>query len=194
MKIKVGISNHHVHLTNDTLKILFGENYKLEIEHALSQPEEFSSTAKVTLEGPKGRLENVRVVGPTRVYSQVEISKTDSFKLGVNPPVRNSGDLIGSSPITIIGPNGQITLNEGCIISTRHIHISYKDLEKYGLKNKQTVSIKIDSEKSSILEKVYIKAMEKANLELHLDTDDANANMLKQSDEVELIYEQDRDL
>lgn len=194
MKVKVGISNHHVHLTEDTLKILFGQNYKLEAEHNLSQPEEFASTSKVTIQGTKGKLENIRVVGPTRAYNQVEISKTDAFKLGVNPPVRNSGDLIGSSPITIIGPNGQITLNEGCIIATRHIHISYNDLEKYSLKNKQTVSIKIDSEKPSILEKVYIKAMERANLELHLDTDDANANMLKQGDEVELIYEQDRDL
>lgn len=192
MKIKVGISNHHVHLINETLKVLFGESYKLEVEHALSQPGEFASTSKVTLEGPKGKLENVRVVGPTRSYNQVEISKTDAIKLGLNPPVRNSGDLIGSSPITIIGPNGQITLNEGCIIATRHIHIPYCDLKKYGLTDKQIVSIKIESEKPSILEKVYIKAMEKANIELHLDTDDANANMLKQGDEVELIYEQDR--
>lgn len=194
MKVKVGISNHHVHLTDETLKILFGKDYKLEIEHPLSQPGEFASTSKVTIQGLKGKLENVRVVGPTRAYNQVEISKTDAFKLGVNPPVRNSGDLVGSSPITIIGPNGQITLNEGCIIATRHIHISNNDLDKYHLHNGQTVSIKITSEKPSILEKVYIKAIEKANLELHLDTDDANANMLKQGDEVELIYEQNRDL
>lgn len=187
LKIKVGISNHHVHLTDESLKFLFGDSYTLKVENLLSQPNEFSSTAKVTIQGVKGKLENVRVVGPTRAYNQVEISKTDAFKLGLNPPVRNSGDLAGSTPITIIGPHGQIVLNEGCIIATRHIHISLDDLEKYHLHNGQTVSIKINSEKPSILQSVYIKATDKAKLELHLDTDDANANMLKQGDEVELI-------
>lgn len=189
MKVKVGISNHHVHLTDETLEILFGKGYKLEVEHPLSQPNEFASTSKVVIQGSKGKIENVRVVGPTRNYNQVEVSKTDAFKLGVNPPVRNSGDLINSSPITIIGPCGQITLNEGCIIATRHIHISNEDMKKYHLHNGQTVSVKINSDKPAILGNVYIKGVKGAKLELHLDTDDANANLIKQDDEVEVIYE-----
>ena len=189
MKVKVGISNHHVHLTNETLEVLFGKGYKLEIQKELSQKGQFASTSLVTIKGPKGGIPNVRVLGPTRNYNQVEISKTDCFKLGVNPPVRNSGDLIGSSPITIIGPCGQITLNEGCIIATRHIHISFDDLKKLNLTNDSKVKVKIDGEKGAILDNVYLKAGDESSLELHLDTDDANANLIKQGDEVEVVYE-----
>ena len=189
MKIKVGVSNHHVHLTKEVLETLFGKDYKLEIQKPLSQPGQFASTSKVTIKGPKSEIENVRVLGPTRVYNQVEISKTDAIKLGVNPPVRNSGDLKNSSPITIIGPNGQVTLNEGCIIATRHIHISYDNLEKYEFDNGQTVSVKINSEKPAVLKNVYIKAIEQACFELHLDTYDANGNLINQGDEVEIICE-----
>lgn len=189
MKIKVGVSNRHVHLTKETLEILFGKDYKLEIQKELSQKGQFASTSLVTIKGPKGIIENVRVLGPVREYNQVEISKTDSFKLGVNPPVRNSGDLKESSPITIIGPNGEINLNEGCIIPTRHVHISFEDLEKLGFKNNEKVYIKVNGEKQSILGNVYIKASEEGTFELHLDTDDANANLIIQGDEVELERE-----
>ena len=189
MKIKTGVSNRHVHLTKETIEILFGKNYKLEIQKELSQKGQFASTSLVSIKGPKGSIENVRILGPARDYDQIEISKTDSFKLGINPPVRNSGDLKGSSPITLIGPNGQIDLKEGCIIPTRHIHISFEDLEKLGFKNNDKVYIKIDGEKPAILSNVYLKASEDANLELHLDTDDANANLIMQGTEVELERE-----
>lgn len=187
MKINVGVSNRHVHLTKESVSILFGENFELTNFKELSQKGMFACQEKVTIEGPKGKIENVRIVGPYRPYNQIEISKTDSFILGVNPPVRNSGDLENSCPITIIGPKGKLELSNGCIIAARHIHISYDDLEKLNLKNNNTVSIKINSEKPAILSNVYLKASEDATLELHLDTDDANANLLKQGDEVEII-------
>lgn len=187
MKISVGISNRHVHLTKDALEVLFGKDFKLEIQKELSQKGQFASTSLVTIKGPKGEIPNVRILGPVREYNQVEISKTDSFKLGVNPPVRNSGDLNGSSPITLIGPNGTLELNKGCIIATRHIHISYDNLNKIGLPNNSKVQIKINGEKGGILDNVYLKASENGTLELHVDTDDANANLLNQGDLVEVI-------
>ena len=157
MEVNVGISNRHVHLKKETLDLLFGKDFELEIQKELSQKGQFAS-------------------------------KTDSFKLGVNPPVRNSGDLEGSEKITIIGPNATIELDEGCIIATRHIHITFDELEKLDLKNNRTVSIKINGEKGSTLDNVYLKASEDATLELHLDTDDANACLLSQGDKVKVIF------
>ena len=187
MKINVGVSNRHVHLTKDALETLFGKDYKLEIQKPLSQKGQFATTSFVTIKGPKGQIENVRILGPERNYNQIEISKTDSFKLGLNPPVRNSGDLENSSPITIVGPLGELNLDKGCIIATRHIHISTEDLNKFGFKNNEKVFIRINSEKSAVLGDVYLKASEDATLELHIDTDDANANLVKQNDTVELV-------
>lgn len=189
MKINVGVSNRHVHLTKNSLETLFGEGFELTIQKELSQKGQFASTSLVTIKGEKGEIENVRILGPVRNYDQVEISKTDCFKLGVNPPVRNSGDLQGSSPITIIGPKGKIDLENGCIIATRHIHLSFDDLHKLNLINGSKVKVKIDGEKGAILDNVYLKADENGSLELHLDTDDANAHLIKQGDLVEVIYE-----
>ncbi len=189
MKISVGVSNRHIHLTKESLEILFGSNYNLEILKGLKQPGQFASSSLVTIKGPKGQIENVRILGPLREYNQVEVSKTDCYTLGINPPVRNSGDLKGSSPITIIGPKGELHLEEGCIIATRHIHISYRDLEKLHLEKVSKVKIKIDGEKGAILDNVYLKPSENGCLELHLDTDDANAHLVKQDDLVEVIYE-----
>lgn len=188
MEVNVGISNRHVHLKKETLDLLFGKDFELEIQKELSQKGQFASKQTVSIKGPKGQIDNVRILGPVRSYNQVEVSKTDSFKLGVKPPVRNSGDLEGSEKITIIGPNATIELDEGCIIATRHIHITFDELEKLGLKNNRTVSIKIEGEKGSTLDNVYLKASEDATLELHLDTDDANACLLSQGDKVKVIF------
>lgn len=188
MKINVGVSNRHVHLTKETLELLFGKDFELEVLKELSQKGQFASKQTVSIKGPKGEIENVRILGPVREYNQVEISKTDSFKLGVKPPVRNSGDLTGSEKITIIGPNNEIELTEGCIIATRHIHISFEELNKLGLKNNSTVSIKVKGEKGAILDNVYLKASDEATLELHLDTDDANGCLISQNDKVEVIF------
>lgn len=187
MKISIGVSNKHVHLTRQHLNILFGDNYELEKKNDLTQPGQFASTAIVTIKTDKSEINNVRVLGPTRDYTQVEISKTDSYKLGINPPIRDSGDLKGSSKITIIGPSGSVDLEEGCIIATRHIHILPSQVKMYGLEGKDTVNVKLFGEKGGIISNVHLKVSEEAFFELHLDTDDANAHLIKNGDIGEIL-------
>lgn len=187
MKVSIGVSNRHVHLTKAHLSILFGDGYELEKKNDLTQPGQFASTALVTIKTDKSEIENVRVLGPVRNYTQVEISKTDAYKLGLNPPVRNSGDVIGSSPVTLIGPNGSIDLEEGCIIASRHIHILPAQVKMYGLEGKDKVNVKLNGEKGGIITNVYIKPSEEAFFELHLDTDDANAHLIKNGDIGEIL-------
>lgn len=190
MKVTVGISNHHVHLTKEHLEILFGKNYELHELRPLKQPDQFASQETVSIETPKSKIENVRILGPIRSYTQVEISKTDAVKLGLNPPVRNSGDLKGSETITIIGPNGKITIEDACILATRHIHITPLERKKLGLESVSKVSVKIEGEKAGILAQVHIKEAENSYFEMHLDTDDANAFLLKNNDNVEILIEE----
>lgn len=185
MKVLLGISNRHIHLCEEDYKVLFG-NIELEKVKDLVQPGEFASNLKVTLKTPKSEIKNVRLLGPLRKYSQVEISKTDSFSLGLNPPVRNSGDLEGAEEITIVGPNGEVT-KKCCIIATRHLHINPEERKKYGLENVSKVKVKIESEKTTIFEDVWVKESPKYVLELHLDTDDGNGALAKTGDYVEII-------
>lgn len=187
MKVSIGVSNRHVHLTKEHLEVLFGESYELEKKSDLTQPGMFASNSLVTIKTSKSEIENVRIVGPVRNYTQVEISKTDAYKLGINPPIRNSGDVSGSSPITIIGPVGTLNLEEGCIIPTRHIHILPSQLKMYGLEGRDEVSVKVAGEKGGILNNVHLKVSEDSFFELHLDTDDANAHLLKNGDIGEII-------
>ena len=187
MKISVGVSNRHVHLKREHVDILFGENFELEVKKELTQPGTFASNQVVTLKTDKGVIENVRVLGPLRDYTQVEISRTDAYKLGLNPPVRNSGDLSGSEIVTLIGPKGEVTIKEGCIIATRHIHLSEEHIREYNLEGREKVSIKVNGEKGGILDNVYLKVLPNSYLELHLDTDDANAHLIKNGDIVEII-------
>lgn len=185
MKITVGVSNRHIHLTKDDYKILFGD-IPFTKRNDLNQPGMFASELVVTLKGSKREIENVRVLGPLRTYTQVEISKTDAYYLGTNPPVRNSGEVENAGEITIIGPKG--TINTNCaILAARHIHVDKKIREEHGLVGIDKVSIKIPGEKSGIIDNVFLKDSEEAYFELHLDTDDANAHLLKQDDEVEII-------
>lgn len=185
MKVKVGVSNHHVHLCEDDYKILFGElEFTKKVD--LNQPGEFASMLTVSIKGEKGQIDNIRVLGPLRGYTQVEISKTDSYKLGVNPPVCASGDLSNASLITIIGPSGSVERN-ACIIANRHIHVDKDILKENSLEGVKEVSIRVSGCKSGILENVSLKETPKAYFEVHLDTDDANAFLLKQNDEVEII-------
>lgn len=187
MKISIGVSNRHVHLKEEHLKILFGSDFELEKKNDLKQPGQYASNSVVTIRTEKSEISNVRVLGPIRPYTQVEISKTDAYKLGVNPPIRDSGDLKGSSPITIIGPKGIVDLEEGCIIPTRHIHILPSQVSMYGLEGKDVVSVKIDGEKGGILTNVHLKVSEESYFELHLDTDDANAHLIKNGDIGEIL-------
>lgn len=182
MEVSIGVSNRHVHLTEEHLKILFGDEYKLEELKKIKQPGQFASTAKVTLKTEKDVIENVRILGPIRPYTQVEISKTDAFKLGLNPPIRTSGDLCGSCPITIVGPKGELKLSEGCIIADRHIHINPKQMQLYGLEGLEKVDVLVSGIKGGILYNVNLKVSEDSYYELHIDTDDANAHFVKDGD------------
>lgn len=184
MKVILGISNRHVHLTKEHLSILFGENYELKKIKDLNQPNQFLNSDRVILKTEKGTLENVAIVGPLREYTQVEISKTDAINLGLNPPIRTSGDLKNSETITIIGPKGDITI-EGCIISDRHIHITPKQKELYDLND--TVSILVNGSKKGIISNVHLKVSEETYYELHLDTDDANAFSVENGQVLEII-------
>lgn len=185
MKISVGVSNRHVHLSYDDYKILFGD-IELEKKVDLKQPGMFASTKTVTIKGPKNFISNVRVLGPNRDYTQVEVSRTDSFTLGLTPPIRTSGDLEGASSITIIGPKGEVT-RASCIIANRHIHVNEKIRNEYGLVGINEVKLRVNTIKGGILENVYLKDSEEAFFEVHLDLDDANAFFLNNNDEVELI-------
>ena len=187
MKVSIGVSNRHVHLTREHLNILFGEGYELVKKNDLSQPGQYASTAVVTLKTDKSEINNVRVLGPVRDYTQVEISKTDAYRLGLNPPVRNSGNLNDSEAITIVGPVGEVNITEGCIIAARHIHILPSQLKVYGLEGRDKVNVKLNGEKGGIITNVYIKVSDDAFLELHLDTDDANAHLIKNGDIGEIL-------
>lgn len=187
MKVSIGVSGRHIHLTREHLEILFGTDYKLEKKSDLKQPGQFASNALVTLKTDKSIIEHVRVLGPLRDYTQVEISKTDAHKLGINPPVRNSGDLIDSSPVTIIGPMGSIDLKYGCIIATRHIHIRPDQMRAYGFEGRKTVNVKLPGEKGGIIYNVYLKVSEESFFEMHLDLDDANAHLINNGDIGEII-------
>lgn len=187
MKVSIGISNRHVHLNREHLEVLFGVNYELEIKKELVQPGEFASNSVVIIKTDKDQIENVRVLGPLRGYTQVEVSKTDAFKLGINPPVRDSGDLKGSASVTLIGPNGSVTLEEGCIIATRHIHISPLKAKELGLEGKTSVSVKLDGEKGGILSNVSLKINNDYAYEMHIDTDDANAHLVMPGSYGEII-------
>ena len=181
MKVRLGVSNHHVHLCEDDFNRVFN-NRKLEKDRELTQIGEFASNLRVTLKTEKGVIQNVRVVGPFRDYTQVEISKTDAYNLGLNPPVRDSGNLIGSEDITIIGDN-EIFIPECCIIANRHIHANKEDLIKYNLNPNKKYSVQISGEKGGILDNVSIKVSDNFVFEMHIDTDDANAHLLNSGSE-----------
>ncbi len=185
MKVFVGISNRHVHLKEETFNILFGDE-KLTKKSDLLQPNQFASNQKVTIKTAKNVLENVRIVGPFRLYNQIEISKTDANKLGINPPVRSSGDVLNSEVVTLIGPVGEVTL-DGCIIAARHIHINKTLAQELGYVDGEKVSVKISGEKGGIIDNVNVEVSNEAYFELHIDTDDGNAHLLKQGDEVEIL-------
>lgn len=178
--VKIGVSNRHVHLKESDFKILFGENAFLEKNNDLTQPGEFASTSKLIIKTLKNEIPNVRVLGPFRSYTQVEISKTDAFKLGIDPPVCESGDIKDSVGVTLIGPNGSIDLDEGCIIATRHIHLTKTDINKYNLSGVKYVDVLVDGLKGGILKNVSLKVSDNYIFEMHIDTDDANAHLIEQ--------------
>ena len=174
--IPVGVSNRHIHLSQSDLETLFGKGYELTPLKELSQPGQYACKETLTIIGPSLRpIENVRVLGPERGASQVEISKTDSYTLKVKPPVRESGKIAGSAPITIIGPKGVVTLSEGCIIANRHIHMSLDDGARFGVKDNDYVTVDVEGTRRTRWFDVQVRVHKDFRLEMHVDTDDANA-------------------
>ena len=174
--VPVGVSNRHIHLSTEDLETLFGKGYQLTPIKDLSQPGQFACKEQLTIVGPSLRpIEGVRVLGPVRKASQVEISRTDSFTLKVKPPVRESGDIAGSAPITIIGPKGTVTLKEGCIIANRHIHMSDEEGKAFGLNDGDYVTVEVNGERRTTFYDVQVRVNKAFRLEMHIDTDDANA-------------------
>lgn len=185
MKVNIGVSNRHVHLTEEDYKILFGDIVPKERKN-ISQKGQYVTELTVRLETAKNYMDNVRLILPVRKYTQCELSKTDSYFFGLNPPIRESGNLEGADVITIIGPKGSIT-KPCAIVADRHIHITPEERIKFGLGDVDVVSIEVGKEKRAILHDVYLKVSEDAVYECHLDLDDANANFLKTGDEAIII-------
>ena len=185
--VPIGVSNRHVHLCQEDLEALFGPGYQLTPIKPLSQPDQFASQETVTVVGPKGKIEKMRVLGPLRPQTQIEISITDSFALGIKPSIRMSGKLADTPGAKIIGPAGEVDVKEGVMVAARHMHISKREAEAYGLKDGQTVGLKVPGERALVFENVLVRSGDGHELEVHLDVDEANAAKLKNNDILEII-------
>ncbi|MCL2083905.1 MAG: phosphate propanoyltransferase [Oscillospiraceae bacterium] len=178
LKILIEASARHVHVTREHLEILYGAGAALTKKRDLSQPGEFLSGEKLRLEGPRGAIDRVSILGPERASTQAEISMTDARALGVTPILRESGDVAGSAPVRLVGPAGSVELAEGCIIAKRHVHLTPDIAERHGLKNKQLISVRIGGERGATLHEVVCRVSEKFAPAAHIDFDEANAVML----------------
>lgn len=186
-QVPVGVSARHIHLTQEHVETLFGEGYHLTKKKDLMGGQ-YACNETVTVVGLKLRaIENVRVLGPVRKASQLEISATDAMKLGVAAPIRESGNVAGSAPVAVVGPKGVIYLKEGCIIAMRHIHMSPADAMAAGVKDGDIVSVKADNERGTVFNQVKIRVNDSFTLEMHIDTDEANASKIKTGDMVTII-------
>ena len=185
-KVTIGISNKHVHLSEADLGKLFGAGHKLTVKKELKQPKQFAAEETVDVTGPKGTLKGIRVLGPTRKESQVELAATDARNIGLDLPVRESGVLDGSPGVKLTGPAGEVNLAKGAIIALRHIHISSAEAQEAGVKDKDCVTIKTFGSRPLIFEKVLIRAGDAYSNEMHVDTDEGNAAGIKNGDLVEI--------
>ena len=173
--IPVGVSNRHVHLSQRELDILFGANYLLTSIKELSQPGQYACKEMITICGPKGVIEKVRILGPVRKQTQVEVLASDCFKLGIKTEPRLSGDLVGTAGLTLIGAKGSVQIKEGVVIAKRHIHMLPTDASKFGVQDGQDVKVEITGPRGGIFDQVSIRVTNESKLEFHLDTEEANA-------------------
>jgi len=185
--IPAAASSRHAHLSAEALEALFGRGYELKTLRPLSQPDQIACEETIDLIGPKGRIKGVRVLGPVRPATQVEISTTDTYRLGIKPAVRMSGDTGGSPGCTLEGPAGQIALSEGAIVAARHLHMSDADAQLYGLRSGDIVAARKTGERETVFGNILVRAGSAHALELHLDIDEANAAGIKNGDLLELI-------
>jgi len=186
-EIKIGVSQRHIHLSREDLDTLFGKGYELTKKKTL-MGREYAAEECVTLVGPSLKsIEKVRVLGPVRKNTQVEISKTDTFILKVSPPVRPSGEVEGSEKLVIVGPKGSVYLKQGVIIANRHIHLTPEYAYRHGIKDGDYVDVMVDSVKPTKFYDVQVRVRDDFNVEMHIDTDDANSAGIKNGDLVRII-------
>lgn len=182
LNIPIGISNRHVHLSREDMDVLFGYGSTLTRMKAVKQPGQYAADETVTLCGPKGELTRVRVLGPLRSATQIEISVSDSFILGVKAPLRMSGNLQDSPGIDIIGPRGRVSKTDGAIVAWRHIHISPAEAEQHALRDGMEIDVRIDGHRGGILSHVVVRVSTDAVLEMHVDVEEANGFGLRNGD------------
>ncbi len=184
--IPLGVSNRHMHLSRETLEILFGPGAQLESYRDLFQPGEFAAKQTVTIVGSKMRaIQNVRILGPLRNYDQVEISLTDAISIGVKAPVHDSGNLEGAAPLTLVGPEGSVFLRNAAIIASRHVHMTNADAAVFGIKDGDRIKVRIPGIKGTVFENVLVRTNDSWKMQLHLDTDEANAANVRCNTHVE---------
>lgn len=174
-KVKVGLSNKHLHLQKDHLDILFGEGYELTMKKPITQPGQYAAEEKVDIVGPKGTLKGIRVLGPVRPETQVELAMTDARAIGIKAPIKESGKLEGTPGCKLIGPCGEVELDHGVIVAWRHVHLNPQQAEEAGVKDKDIVSLRIEGERAVVFENVLVRSGEKHEGEVHIDTDEGNA-------------------
>ena len=188
MKLPIALSNKHIHLSQEHIDALFGKGHELVKFKDLSQPGQYACEEKVDLVGPKGKL-TVRVLGPARPETQVEVSLADCFPLGVKAPIKESGDIAGTPGVKLVGPAGEVELSEGVIVASRHIHMSLEDAARFGVTDKQIVKVRTFGPRAVVFENVLVRANANFALEMHVDVEEGNAAGVRNGEEVELIAE-----
>ncbi|MGN7453741.1 phosphate propanoyltransferase [Paenibacillus pasadenensis] len=185
--VPVGVSARHIHLSQAHVEALFGAGYELTEFKPLSQPGQFAANETVAVKGPKGAFPKVRILGPARKATQLEISRTDAFAIGVPAPVRESGNIAGSAGITITGPAGEVTIEEGVIVAARHIHFHTDDAAAWGIADQQLLKVRVGGERGLVFENVIARVSDSFALDMHIDTDEANAAGVKNGDTAEIV-------
>jgi putative phosphotransacetylase len=186
-RVPVGVSARHIHLTQDHVEILFGAGATLTEFKPLSQPGQFAANETVALFGPKGSFPKVRILGPVRKATQLEVSRTDAFALGLQAPLRESGNIEGSPGIRIVGPNGEVTVDKGVIVAARHIHFHTSDAVRWGVADKQMLKVRIGGDRGVVFEQVLARVSDQFALDMHIDTDEGNAANVGTGDFGEIV-------
>ncbi|EXX91155.1 propanediol utilization protein [Paenibacillus darwinianus] len=186
-QVPVGVSARHIHLSQEHVVFLFGKGAELTELKPLSQPGQFAANETVEVIGPKGSFPKVRILGPARKRTQLEVSRTDAFALGLKPPVRESGNIAGTPGITIKGPAGELAIEEGVIVAARHIHFHTSDAERWGIADKQRLKVRLGGERGMVLENVVARVSPDFALDMHIDTDEANAAGALTGDTAEIV-------
>lgn len=185
--LPIALSNRHIHVSQDDLYTLFGKGYKLNKIKDLSQPGQYACDERVDIEGPKRSIKGVRILGPVRSSTQLELSVSDAFTLGIEPIIRNSGDIKDTPGVKVIGPEGEVELKKGAIVAARHIHMHTKDAKEFGVADNDIVNIRINGPRGLVFENVLVRVSDKFALEMHVDVEEGNASGAKNGDMVELI-------